>query len=223
MSWIPGWDSIAGSYWWENFYFWVSIVALLLLGGAEVISHRYTQRKDVLTAIEQSDTQRRHDEEIARLHWETAELTADAEKSRAAIADSVARAAEANRIAEGERLARVKLEAQLASRHLTDEQKSKLTAALIKLQPKPTTLRFGRLGDKEANEYATEILIAVNNSGISTSVQDFGTQTPPRYGLKITSDLKPAFDTAGIAAEVLPGNQSPPPTTIFVGLKPPPF
>jgi hypothetical protein len=72
MSWIPGWDSIAGSYWWENFYFSASIGALILLGVAEVISHRYSQRKDVLAAIEQSDTQRRHDDEIARLHLETA-------------------------------------------------------------------------------------------------------------------------------------------------------
>jgi hypothetical protein len=42
------------------------------LGVFEVISHRYSERKDELAAVEQDSTQRRHDEEMARLHLETA-------------------------------------------------------------------------------------------------------------------------------------------------------
>jgi hypothetical protein len=101
MSWIPGWDSIESAGWWSNFYFGAGICALLCLGVFEVISHRYSLRKDELTSQQQDETQRRHDEEIARLHLETAE---------------------ANAKAESERLARVKIEERLAPRRLTDPQ-----------------------------------------------------------------------------------------------------
>jgi len=97
MSWIPGWESVTGARWWENFYFWASIGALILLGAAEIVSHRYTERKDELAAIEQTSTQRRHDEEMARLHAET-------EASKAEIAKANASAAEANARAEALRL-----------------------------------------------------------------------------------------------------------------------
>jgi hypothetical protein len=73
MSWIPGWNSIAGAHGWENFFFYAGIIALILLGIMEVASHRAAQRKDELTEQQQTETQRRHDEEIARLHLETAQ------------------------------------------------------------------------------------------------------------------------------------------------------
>jgi hypothetical protein len=82
MSWLPGWDSIAGAHWWENIFFWGSIVALILLGVMEVASHRATQRKDELTERQQSETQRQHEEEMARLHTEAAKANADAENAR---------------------------------------------------------------------------------------------------------------------------------------------
>jgi hypothetical protein len=47
---------------------------LLALGVFEVFSHRYTERKDELAAQQQDETQRKHDEEIARLHLETAQI-----------------------------------------------------------------------------------------------------------------------------------------------------
>src|SRR5258708_14331673 len=105
MTLIPGWDSIAGSNWWSNFYFWAGIIALLLLGVAEVISHRYSERKDELVAEQQDSTQRRHDEEMARLHLETANANA--------------RASEANQKAEEERLARGKIQDRLQPRRLS--------------------------------------------------------------------------------------------------------
>jgi hypothetical protein len=73
MSWIPGWDSITSANSWSNFYFWAGIIALLALGVFEVFSHRYTERKDELVALQQDETRRAHDEEIARLHLETAQ------------------------------------------------------------------------------------------------------------------------------------------------------
>jgi multidrug efflux pump subunit AcrA (membrane-fusion protein) len=95
MSWIPGWNSIAGTAFWSGFFFWASIASLILLGVTEVLSHRYTERHDELAAIEQTDTQRRHDEEMARIHLETKRLTAEAEASRAQIADAQAGAEKA--------------------------------------------------------------------------------------------------------------------------------
>jgi hypothetical protein len=75
MSWIPGWDSITSANSWSNFYFWAGIAALLALGAFEVFSHRYSERKDELVARQQDETQRQHDEEIARLHLETAKAS----------------------------------------------------------------------------------------------------------------------------------------------------
>ena len=57
MSAIPGWDSVASSHWWSNFYFWASILALISLGVMEVVSHRYSERKDELAASEQESHQ----------------------------------------------------------------------------------------------------------------------------------------------------------------------
>ncbi len=86
MGLIPGWDSIASAGWWSGFYFWVSIVCLMGLGVAEVASHRYANRKDELVGIEESAAQKRHDDEIARLHIEASqaeERAAEALKSAA--------------------------------------------------------------------------------------------------------------------------------------------
>jgi hypothetical protein len=72
VSWIPGWESVASAGWWGGLYFWLSIGALIALGGFEVASHRYSDRKDELAAAEQKATQAQHDEEMARLHLEAA-------------------------------------------------------------------------------------------------------------------------------------------------------
>jgi hypothetical protein len=72
LSWIPGWDSIASTGWWSGFYFWVSIAALIGLGVAEIASHRYSERKDELAAIEQEAKDKRHDEEMTKAQHDAA-------------------------------------------------------------------------------------------------------------------------------------------------------
>jgi hypothetical protein len=67
MSWFPGWDSIAGTGWWSGFFFWASIVSLIGLGVGEVISHRYSERKDELVERQQLDEKKQHDEDMARV------------------------------------------------------------------------------------------------------------------------------------------------------------
>jgi hypothetical protein len=137
VNWILGWDSIAGAGWWSSFYFWASIVALIGLGISEVASHHYSERKDELTIIEQAAVQRRHDEDMASVQHDTAQaneraaqLTSEAEKARAAIANANVRAAEATQKAEEERLARVRLEARLAPRSMTGQEQNELTNML---------------------------------------------------------------------------------------------
>ena len=83
MIWVPGWDTIQSANRWSNFYFWVSIASLIGLGISEVASHRYSERKDELVAIEEQNTKRTHDDEIARIRLEAATLSDKAEILRA--------------------------------------------------------------------------------------------------------------------------------------------
>jgi len=158
MSWWPGWDSITGSHWWSNAYFFASIVSLILLGVFEVVSHRYSERKDELTAIEQADTQRRHDEEMTRIHQDAARLTAEAEASRAQIAEAHARAAEANQKAEEERLARIKIEERLAPRGVPPERFPVLVTALSPFAG--TTIGIWQAGEFPETGGVTQIALA---------------------------------------------------------------
>jgi cell division protein FtsB len=69
---LPGWDSLEAV---TRFHRWaeiIGIVVLALLVIAELASYRYGQRKDDLTTQQQETTDKRHDEEMARLHLETA-------------------------------------------------------------------------------------------------------------------------------------------------------
>jgi hypothetical protein len=50
MTWWPGWKSIEGASRGETIFWWLGISCLILLATSEIISHRYTQRKDELAA-----------------------------------------------------------------------------------------------------------------------------------------------------------------------------
>lgn len=95
MSWVPGWDSIASTGWWSNFYFWTGIVALLCLGVAEVVSHRYTERKDELVAEQQLRQKKAYDEAMAKLHLEAASAEERAGEANARAAEANERAKQA--------------------------------------------------------------------------------------------------------------------------------
>jgi len=68
--------------------------------------------------------------DAATARHELATLQKDAESARAAIAEANARAAEANQKAEEERLARVKIEARIAPRGLSQKQQNELSEKL---------------------------------------------------------------------------------------------
>jgi hypothetical protein len=85
MNWLPGWQSAAAAGWWSNAWFWASLASLLFLGVCEMISHRYSERKDELAARQQDVVQRQHDKEIADLQFQTAEANRRAAEARLAL------------------------------------------------------------------------------------------------------------------------------------------
>lgn len=101
--------------------------------------------------------------ELTKLTKETVRLSAEAESSRAAISDANARAAEANKIAEGERLARLKLEARVAPRRIRGEQRQKMVAVLSAARPSGVAI-VSRLLDSEGLDFAEDIAAAFKAS-----------------------------------------------------------
>ncbi|MBZ5668625.1 MAG: hypothetical protein LAO04_02720 [Acidobacteriia bacterium] len=89
-------------------------------------------RKDAALAIERASSAEENlagaNERAALAEQHAAEASAKAEGFRLDIAKANERAADANRIAEQERLARLQLEARLADRVLTPDGQSRLTA-----------------------------------------------------------------------------------------------
>lgn len=102
---VSFWDAIA-------FWFITGGVVLAFVGGvASIMFRRYSRQLVAVTEIRNRE---------------------EKEANEKAIAEANARAAEANRKAEEERLDRIKIEAQLAPRALTGEQATKILAAAEK-------------------------------------------------------------------------------------------
>jgi hypothetical protein len=141
MNWIPGWDSVAATSWWSGFYFWISIVCLIGLGAAEVISHRYSDRKDELAAIDEAAKDQRHDEDVARLQHDTASATERAENLERQAAELQNEAAQATARALEAQLA---LERFKAPRTLTQVQQDALAAALGTFAPQQYAVSVGQ-------------------------------------------------------------------------------
>ena len=84
MSWVPGWSSTATAGWWSGLFFWASIGSLLMLGITEVISHRYSERKEELLTEEHQIEKDNYDTELARLHLATAKANEETAKANKA-------------------------------------------------------------------------------------------------------------------------------------------
>lgn len=163
MSWIPGWDSITGADWWSSFYFWAGIIALLALGVAEVVSHRYTDRKDELTTAQQDATQRRHDEEMARLHLATSKAD-----ERAAAANERAASLEKESAA---------LRADLTKRlprTISEEQKTLIVNLLRPDAIHKGTVLMNPVMDGEAWAFSEAISSVLKEAGFDPKEVDFG-------------------------------------------------
>jgi hypothetical protein len=160
MSWIPGWDTIAGANWWSNAFFWAGIAALLFLGVSEVISHRYGERKDELVAQQQAAADRRHEQEMAGVQLETAQANERAANLEKETAVANARSAELKLALEREIAAR-------QPRRISPEQHARLVSVLAQITNKGELSIAAKLFDEEAQAYEKQIFEALKEAGFN--------------------------------------------------------
>jgi hypothetical protein len=205
MNWIPGWDSITSANSWSNFYFWAGIIALLALGVFEVFSHRYTERKDELVAHQQNEVQRQHDEEIARLHLETAK------------ADERATQLERENL---------EIRTKIAGRRITQEQHEILHSELAK---SPGIFNIQSMIDGESALFASDIFQTFVGANWTIDKKEFPLgeiwtgliifQTDDPAALRVAE----AFKAAHIPFLIGDAEHKKEKLTIMVGAKPSPF
>jgi hypothetical protein len=204
MAWFPGWDSVAGAHWWENFCFWLSIFALILPGIAEVVSHRYTERKDALSAIEQQQLQDKHDEDMAAVHLQ---------------------AAKANERAEELQHENLEIRQKVAGRRISREQHDIL---IKQLSINPDTFAMETMTEGETTMYASDILKALNDTGWTLKDTVSLPLDKSWQGVTISLSTDPAasrlvsaFQAAGIPVQWFTEKRDI--ATVWVGAKPSPF
>lgn len=191
------------------------IVAAVASGFSSWIGSAVTSRVQDTAGIRITATEL----ELQKSQERTAEL-------EVAVAEANARAAEANRVAEEERLARVRIEAGLASRRLTRSQAAQFTSTLTAARIPLPALTITVLGDQEPKAFGEDIVTAAQSSGIRVNVRSIGVMAPPQYGILVTDTADGTLMAAFAAAGVLQVRDSPNSNatpTILVGLKPPPF
>ncbi|MGB6325189.1 MAG: hypothetical protein WBG11_05290 [Methylocella sp.] len=198
---------------------------------AEVASHRYSDRKDELAAVEQEAIQRRHDEDMARVQHDTAEAVERAAKLEKETAVAQKEAAEAR--AEQERLKQ-----NVQWRTLTPPSFDRLVANLTR--PKGSVRLAYQAADPEALYVAIQISKAFEQS-TGWAITSESRTYPDRlyFGFfipgpdnDVVKSLRNAFTKAGIpfSTEDIPpapmmfGPQPgvPMDAVIFVGSKRPP-
>jgi len=65
MIWWPGWDSIANSGWWAQFWFAISLLGLFAFGTSQLISHVYGLRTAELLAANRWAAQNQYAQSVA--------------------------------------------------------------------------------------------------------------------------------------------------------------
>ena len=215
----PNIQNLESSY---NFFTNLNIGLLILAGLvalAIAIVAVYSNREGSKLKEAQKAELLRKDATLA-LQIETAKLTA-AEARRQTSALNLKVEEEAHKRVEAE-LALETLRAKLRSRSLTTKQREILLQSLRKLSG--TRITVASIGDKEAAEYAEQIVSVLNEAGIVAVRSMSGTISPPKYGIIISPDivlsaLQDAFKKAQINYKTgqIPGGQ----VGIFIGRKPP--
>src|SRR6266851_1361410 len=141
---------------WDGLAFWLTVAGatLVFFGGvSSVVFRRYNRQLLRVRAVE---NQRERDATAKSL----AEANARAAEANARAKDAEARIAEAAQKVEEEHLARVKLEAKMADRRLTAEQKRQIKAVLS-AHPGYAVIAVSRLTDTEGKTYGTDFIDAL--------------------------------------------------------------
>jgi hypothetical protein len=147
MGWWPGWDNADSATFWSHFWFWFGIACLFALGGAEVVSHFYSLRKEELIEAAQSSAteQAKQDQDNLRI-----QLT-DAETQRRTEVDGLK-----NQLSDAEKMVS-SLQAQQIPRRLSPEQRIELIAALA-LFPGQKVSIWCLTSASESKDFATEFI-----------------------------------------------------------------
>lgn len=158
---------------------------------------------------------------------ENAEQAAEIARLHSVTAEALKQAADANRTAEEERLARIKIEEKLAWRRIDAAEHDRIVSAL-----KPhggAAVEVLKLGDIEAATFADDLIEALRDSGWLVTVNISGYVVPTPYGLQCSvNEALPAGKALAKVLRTLPTAQihplsgSPPVAKIVVGLRPPP-
>ena len=179
------------------------IVVVVGVAGESFFGIRHWWNSRKLQAIQQSENEAQRTE-LARLAEQTAQANA--------------RAAEATRIAEAEKLARIKIEERLAARRISPKEFSAILAVEV-----------DKLFDIEAEPFSDDVIRTLTDSGWVVHVSGAGMRAPAIFGLQcVVNDSLPAGKALGAAFKSLPtanvksDHSLPVVARIVVGLKPPP-
>jgi len=137
---------------------------------------------------------------VLRNDLEKTIIEADTEKQKLAktqieVADSKRKQAEAEKSLE-------ELRAKLRARSITAEQREILVHQLAPLAG--GRIKVVRLGDKEASEYADQIISVFREAGLAVDIMNIGVLGPPQYGIIVT----PAPPSVGVSAFIAALNKS---------------
>jgi hypothetical protein len=144
----PGWDSLSAV---SRIHSWAEVTGIVLLGLlvlAEAITWKYSGRRDFLAEQQQTAEKQRHDDEMARVHLETAKANE--------------RTAELNTTLEKERSARLAMLDQLKPRDITRKQMATIADAL---RGHIGTVYLYPLADPEASRYLYAISETLKAAG----------------------------------------------------------
>jgi hypothetical protein len=202
----------------------IAIAVVALLSNRKGNELKEAQKNELTIALKNKDIQI----EAAKAVAEKAK--SDAEKAKATAAEANTKTVslnlkveeEARKRAEAE-LALETLRAKLRGRFLSQGQKEILLQVLKGL-PK-ARITIVTLGDKEAAEYAAQIISAFREAGVIVDTFNIGVLAPPQYGIVVSpvlnmSPFSEAFKKAKINFTIgqIPGPQQ---NGILIGLKPP--
>ncbi|CAB3782009.1 hypothetical protein [Paraburkholderia fynbosensis] len=181
------------------------------------------------------------DERISKNEADTAsarKTAAVANESAAKASENVAKAnertellrqsnLEVQRQLEKERLERLRLEASIAPRRLSEQQRWSLVSSL-QSAPQPLAAQITLLGDEEAGGYEKAIWGTLNAAKVQVAAEMAGIMSPPPYGVQLTlqkgnprsAAIKSAFESAHIPITTSYGEIGKLDARILIGLRP---
>ena len=218
-----------GGEWWDTALILslgiaaLAAVIVLIATAGSIIAHK---REAETSANDLERYKVATAENVAKAHERTASLENEASQARASIAEANAQAAEAVRTAEGERLARVKLEVRLAPRRLSQEEQNALADKLAAFKDIRATVTAAP-STPESEMFSRWLAAPLKQAGWNveilpgspTAIVLFPQGVIIRYGVHASPEAMPPSPAAeqlaselnalGIAASALPGEIGP--------------